>query len=82
MRVGFDGVTHVWGPSCGFPSGEARGEGATVAVGFVLLDLSEDGTAAVRLRQPPAFVQHDYKAVKAGARFLNEGPLQRAPFPW
>jgi 3',5'-cyclic AMP phosphodiesterase CpdA len=78
----FSGVTHVWGPSCGFPSSEAKGQGAMPAVGYVLLDLAEDSSFEVDVRQPTVFVQHDYKAVKAGARFLKEGPLQPAPIPW
>ncbi len=78
----FGGVRHVWGPSCGFPAGVARGDGACTAVGYALLRLAPDGGFSAELRQSDAFVQHDYKALKAGAPFLKDGPVHQAPIAW
>lgn len=76
------GVRHVWAPSVGFPSRTPLNPQADPRVGLVVIDLHADGRCAVDIRQPDAFVQHDYQAVKQGAAFLNTAPEQPAPADW
>lgn len=75
-----DGITHIWAPSCAFSfAADLPGD---PALGFAMLDLSDDGAVAVRFVRPDGLVDHDYAGLKGPHALLKDCPPAPPSTDW
>ncbi|MDX2234040.1 MAG: metallophosphoesterase [Hyphomonadaceae bacterium] len=77
----FDGVLHVWTPSCAFPAGETLA-GGDVTLGYATLTLDDAGSVAAAFASPDGLTPHDYVALKGDAPFLKDCPPSPPDVAW